>query len=50
MQIVGVVLLIPLLPAAAMLLVGAPAMVFMWLGTTVASAGSRLRRSDRKQS
>ena len=46
MQILGVVLLIPLLPAAAMLLVGAPAIVVMWLGTTVASAVSRFRRND----
>ena len=46
MQILGVVLLIPLLPAAAMLLVGAPAIVVMWLGTTVASVVSRFRRND----
>ena len=46
MQILGVVLLIPLLPATAMLLIGAPAMVVMWLGTTVASVVSRFRRND----
>ena len=33
-QLVGVVLLIPLLPLAIMLLVGAPAMVAIWLGGT----------------
>ena len=45
MQLLGVVLLIPLLPAAVMLLVGTPAMVVMWLGSTVASAVSRFRRN-----
>ena len=49
-QVVGVVLLIPLLPAAIMLLVGAPAMVFMWVCTTIANAISRFRRKDKKQS
>ena len=43
-QLVGVVLLIPLLPLAILLLVGAPAMVAIWLTATISSAINRLRQ------
>ncbi len=41
MRFVGIAMLIPLLPAAAMLLVGAPAMIVMWLYAAIANAVGR---------
>ena len=41
MRFVGIAVLIPLLPAAVMLLVGAPAMIVMWLYAAIANTVGR---------